>query len=295
MDKIQNCDCTEFMKKVINDGVQFDLSIVDPPYFRILKNEKWDNFKDYNTYITWCSEWIALLGNMMRYSGTVLLYGCTRNFNILCDLNRLFLQNGFYFVEEIVIDKGIKSIAGRISPNLKMCPPVSENILVYRKDAKPFVKELLKKKQKESGLLVKEIKTFLGMAQNGGGNWTKYCGDTEFPLLPTKEHWEKLKELFHIDIEYSCIEEVYNGIYGLTNVWSDIQFGKKYKRTDHPSEKPLELSKRCIEIFSRENDKVFIPFLGSGSEYLACKALNRDCYGCEKKSEYFFKYLSCIS
>ena len=285
---IENCDCIELLRNI---DMQFDLSIIDPPYFRILKNEKCDKFNTYSEYIKWCSEWIELIGKRMRYSGTVLLYGCTRNFDILSDLNSLFRKNGFYFVEEIVIDKGMKSIAGRISPKIKMLPPVSENILVYRKDAKPFVKELLLSKQKEKGLTVKEIKQYLGMAANGGGNWTKYCGNTEFPLLPTKEHWLKIQELFDIDLAYFDIEEVYNGILGLTNVWNDIDFNARKKRTKHPSEKPLMLSERCIEIFSRPQDIVFVPFLGSGSELLACKNLNRVCIGSELDKCYFENYI----
>jgi len=286
---ILNCDCIDLLK---NYGFKIDLSIIDPPYFRILKTEKWDRFENYSAYLSWCSEWIKLISEKTRYSGTVLLYGCSRNFDILSDLVRLFKENGFYFVEEIIIDKGIKSYAGRISSKIKMLPPVSENILVFRKDAKPFVKELLKRKQKELGVSVKEIKEVLGIAQNGGGNWMKYCGNTEFPLLLTEEHWLKLKELFKIDIDYSEIEEVYNGKIGLTNVWNDINFNFRSKRTKHPSEKPIELLKRLIEIFSREKDLVFVPFLGSGSELYACKELNRVCYGAEINQEYFNNYIT---
>ena len=90
---IKNCDCIELLG---NTDMQFDLSIIDPPYFRILKNEKWDKFNTYSEYIKWCSEWIELIGKRMRYSGTVLLYGCTRNFDILSDLNSLFRKNGFF-------------------------------------------------------------------------------------------------------------------------------------------------------------------------------------------------------
>lgn len=288
---ILNCDCIDLLK---NYDFKIDLSIIDPPYFRILKTEKWDRFKNYSEYLSWCTEWIKLISEKTRYSGTILLYGCSRNFDILSDLVRICKENGFYFVEEIVIDKGIKSYAGRISSKIKMLPPVSENILVFRKDAKPFVKEILREKQKEKKYSVGYIKEYLGMAKNGGGNWTKYCGDTEFPLLPTKEHWVKLQKLFEIDVDYSEIEEVYNGELGLTNVWNDINFNSHSKRTNHPSEKPLGLSKRIIRIFSRENDCVFIPFMGSGSELLACKDLNRICIGSEINSEYFKNFIEVL-
>ena len=258
INKIINARCEEYLKQ-INDS-SIDLIIADPPYFRILQ-EKWDRYKTIDDYLAWSDEYLKLCIDKIRLSGTLLLYGCSRSFSTLCELNRILVNNGMYFVEEIILDKGMKSVAGRISSKIKMYPTVSENILVYRKDAKPFVKQILKQKHSETNLSVKDIKLYLGMALNGGGNWTKYCGDTEFPLLPTEEHWLKICELFKINIQYKEIEEVYNGQFGLTNVWSDINF--YIKNRIHPSEKPLVLSERLVKTFSRESDLVYIPFAGS--------------------------------
>ena len=76
--------------------------------------------------------------------------------------------------------------------------------------------------------------------------------------------------------------------------WNDIDFNGRKKRTKHPSEKPLKLSERCIEIFSRPQDIVFVPFLGSGSELLACKNLNRVCIGSELDKCYFENYIKSL-
>ncbi len=243
-------DCYEYMKIIPDECI--DLIIADPPYFRVLKQEKWDRFNSFEEYILWSEKYLKQCVKKLRLSGTLLLYGCSVSLSTMCALNKILLDNGMYFVQEIILDKGIKSVAGRISNKIKMMPPVSENIFVYRKDAKPFVKSLLLGKQNEFGLTSKQIKEKLGMPLNGGGNWTKYCGNTEFPLLPTKEHWNKICELFQIEIPYSNIEETYNGIFGLTNVWSDIDFYIKDRK--HPSEKPVQLADRCVKVFSREND-----------------------------------------
>jgi len=281
INNIYNEDCISILSKFNDNSI--DLIIADPPYFRILQ-EKWDRFKTFDEYLDWSKKYLSLCVNKLRLSGTFLLYGCSRSFSTLCELNRILLDRGMYFVEEIVIDKGMKSVAGRVSNKIKMYPAVSENILVYRKDAKPFIKELLKQKQKENNIAVNEIKTYLGMALNGGGNWTKYCGNTEFPLLPTEEHWNKLCELLKISIQYKEIEEVYNGQFGLTNVWNDINF--YIKNRIHPSEKPLILSERLVKSFSRENDLVYVPFAGSGSEIEACIKNNRNYIATEINSEY---------
>lgn len=281
LNKIYNMDCIEYMKTLPNECV--DLIVADPPYFRIV-NEDWDKFKSEEEYLIWTKEYISLITEKLRYSGTLLIYGCTRNFNILCNINNMLTENGMYFVQEIILDKGIKSVAGRTSPNIKMLPPVTENILVYRKDAKPFVKNILKQKQKEAGLSTKEIKEKMGFPLNGGGNWTKYCGNTEFPLLPTEEHWNKIRNILNIDIEYNSIKEVYNPILGLTNVWSDINFYIKDRK--HTCQKPLSLSERLISIFSNEGDLVYIPFAGSGSEIISCINNNRDYIATETNKEY---------
>lgn len=282
LNKVYMMDCVEGINLISDNSI--DLVIIDPPYFRILKNEKWDRFNTYHDYISWSEKYLKLIIEKLRLSGTLLLYGCSRNFNILADLNRLLIDNGMYFVQEIIIDKGLKSVAGRTSDKIKMLPPVTENILVYRKDAKPFVKNLLKRKQKESGMTSKEIKVQLGFPVNGGGNWTKYCGNTEFPLLPTEEHWIKIQDILNIDVTYDSIREVYNSKMGLTNVWSDINFYIKNRK--HPSQKPIELADRCIEIFSNENDLVCIPFAGSGSECVSAKKLGRNFIAYELEEEY---------
>lgn len=275
-------DCLKVLDNLPDEKI--DLIICDPPYFRVLKQEKWDNFKTFDDYLKWSETFYEKCVQKLRLSGTLLLYGCSVSVSTMCSINEILVRFGMYFVEEIIIDKGIKSIAGRTSNKIKMLPPVSENIFVYRKDAKPFVKNLLRSKQNETKLSSKQIKEKLGMPLNGGGNWTKYCGDTEFPLLPTKECWGQICRLFNIEIDYSQIEETYNGIIGLTNVWDDISFNIKDRR--HPAEKPLKLADRCVNIFSRENDLVYIPFAGSGNDIISCIHNNRRWVASEISSEY---------
>lgn len=282
LNTINHTGCTEFMGEIESNSI--DLIIADPPYFRILKTEEWDRFKNFKEYMDWSRTYLLECIRILRLSGTLLLYGCSASMQAMCSLNQVLTDNGMYFVQEIIINKGIKSMAGRISDKMKMLPPVSENIFVFRKDAKPFVKGLLRQKQKEFGMTSRQIKEKLGMPVNGGGNWTKYCGNTEFPLLPTKEHWVKICRLFNIHIPYDSIQETYNSIFGLSNVWDDIEFYTKGRK--HPSEKPVALADRCIKIFSRENDIVFIPFAGSGNDIIACINNNRRWIATETEKKY---------
>ncbi len=49
----------------------------------------------------------------------------------------------------------------------------------------------------------------------------------------------------------------------------------------HPTQKPVNVLKTLIEIFTDEGDVVIDPVCGSGSTLRACRELNRDCYGFE--------------
>jgi site-specific DNA-methyltransferase (adenine-specific) len=55
----------------------------------------------------------------------------------------------------------------------------------------------------------------------------------------------------------------------------------------HPTQKPVQILERLIEIFTDENEVVIDPCAGSGSTLLAAKNLNRRAYGFEIKKDFF--------
>ena len=61
---------------------------------------------------------------------------------------------------------------------------------------------------------------------------------------------------------------------------------KEYPKI-HPTQKPVNLLKRLIEIFTDEGDVVIDPVAGSGSTLRACAELNRECYGFEIKKNFY--------
>jgi site-specific DNA-methyltransferase (adenine-specific) len=54
----------------------------------------------------------------------------------------------------------------------------------------------------------------------------------------------------------------------------------------HPTQKPLELFKRLINLGSKEGELVLDCFAGSGTTGIACKELNRSCIMIEQEEEY---------
>jgi len=57
----------------------------------------------------------------------------------------------------------------------------------------------------------------------------------------------------------------------------------------HPTQKPVELLKSLIEIFTDEGDVVIDPCAGSGSTLVAAERLNRKAYGFEIKKDFHAK------
>lgn len=75
----------------------------------------------------------------------------------------------------------------------------------------------------------------------------------------------------------------------LSNVWYDISpiipWGDE--KTAHPSQKPVELMERCIDIWTNEGDTILDFTMGSGTTGVACRNLYRNFIGIEKDPEWF--------
>ena len=71
-----------------------------------------------------------------------------------------------------------------------------------------------------------------------------------------------------------------------TVMWNGmIRVEKEYKR-QHPTKKPIRLFTQILDDFSKENDLICDPYLGSGTTAIACERLNRCWIGIEISKEY---------
>jgi len=71
-------------------------------------------------------------------------------------------------------------------------------------------------------------------------------------------------------------------------LWSGMMQGdmKNKEVRFHPTQKPLFVIKKIIDMFSEENDTILDPFLGSGTTAIACKNLHRNFIGIEISEKY---------
>lgn len=58
------------------------------------------------------------------------------------------------------------------------------------------------------------------------------------------------------------------------------------EKTEHPTQKPLELIRRLVLASSQPGDLVLDPFGGSGTTYVVCEQENRRWLGCEREESY---------
>lgn len=282
MNKVILGDCIDKLKDYKEN--QFDLTIADPPYFKVI-GEKWDyQWRTEDDYILWCQQWLKEVYRTLRYGGTFYLFGYFRTLSLLVPtLNKI----GFDLRQQIIIHKGMKAVAGRATKKYKMFPNVTESILFLTKKNINFSRGFLKNRQKILGISSKDINERLGVKSNGGGMWSIYTGKNVCEQFPTKELWLKLQDILEFDLAYEKIAQTFNPEQGITDVWNDIDFYKEKRY--HPTQKPLQLLERLIRASSNANDIVLDPFGGSGSTLFACNKLNRNCSIIEIDDNYITK------
>lgn len=290
LNKIYNEDCLDTMKKINSNSV--DLIIADPPYYKAI-DEDWDNqWETEEEYLEWTKQWFDECVRILKDTGSFYCYG---NYDILSKQKVLFFDKQLHFRQNITLNKGLKSIAGRTSDKLRMFPTASEHLLFYTKQHIDLVllnqRDYLFSEWKKSGLKISEIKKLCGFTGNQPYNWfsPKNNGKATWQL-PKKEHYKTLqstgfwqKPYDELRTEYESKRFTFNLPMGVTDVWD---FTPDKKRYGHKTQKPEDITDRIINASSNKDDLVYIPFAGSGSEVISCINNKRNYIASEINSEY---------
>ena len=286
LNKIYNIDCTEYMRTLPNECV--DLIIADPPYYKAV-NEKWDKqWKTEEDYLEWTKQWFNECVRILKSTGVFYCYG---NFDILSKQKVLIFDKQLNFRQNITLSKGLRAIAGRTSNKLRMFPTTSEYLLYYVKQDEFFetpFSRIMKQKMRELNLTQADISK-LELSKNGkptGWVHNKLKGIQ----IPTEEQWLKICKLFNIKNEYDTLVKqykneryIFNLPVGVTDVWD---FTPDKIRYGHKTQKPQDITDRIIKASSNENDLIYIPFAGSGSEIVSCIKNNRNYIATELNNDY---------
>jgi len=280
-----------------------DLIISDPPYYKAI-NEKWDKqWKTEEEYLNWCKLWFNECVRVLKDTGSFYCYG---NFDILSKQKVLIFDKQLNFRQNITLNKGLKSIAGRTSDKLRMFPTASEHLLFYVKVNlggnsffsdnalfKPIIDYLRKefKEASKNGYKTKHFRDWMGLNVNAGG--IRYFAENVW-IFPKEEHYTAFQKTGRFQKPYSEMIEWYEQIkrdvfftfnlpFATTDVWD---FTPDKVRYGHPTQKPQNICQRIIKASSNEGDNVLIPFAGSGSEIVACEELKRNWTAFEIEDSY---------
>lgn len=266
--------------------VQADLAILDPPYYEVV-DEDWDKeWKKIEEYLKWSDHWIEKVTNSTKLGSSLWVFGYSYQ---LARLLPKIENMGWKFKQQVVIDKGMQSAAGRVSDKLKSYPNVTEHLYFFFRDSRDYIRDILNEQRRERGMTPSEVNEYLGKATNGGGTWSTVAGENK-PLhrreFPTKSDWAKMQDIFDIP-KYEDVVFTFNLQHGITDVWDDIDF-YNFNR-DHPTQKPKELIERIIKTGTNDGETVIDPFAGSLITHECCFEMDRNFYGTEKEKEYFGK------
>lgn len=106
----------------------------------------------------------------------------------------------------------------------------------------------------------------------------KIVGATEYAIVLYRD---KLPKFNNVDVEGKN-RMIFN--------WFEWKRDNKNEYAKiHPTQKPINVLKKLIEIFTDEGDVVIDPVAGSASTLRACAELNRNCYGFEIKKDFYNK------
>ena len=245
--RLIHSDCVSYLKDY--EGKKFQSIIADPPYFKVLTDEIWDNcWASENEYLDWCLEWATLCVKHLADDGLFFIFGqLGKREHIWLHLCSMLVRN-FQFHDSIIWDRVVGYNDRRDS-----FTPQYENILVLRK-------------RKDSCVFFNKEAVRI-----------EYDEETIQRYLKDKRYQDKDKRESYLR----------KGKYARNIISIPSLKGSYKEKVGHPAQKPLALIKMLVLCSSREKDVVYDPFMGSGTTALACEILNRKWIGNELSKQYF--------
>jgi len=270
LNKIILGDALAELKKLPDESC--DVVIIDPPYN--IGKDFGNNIdkRELGEYVSWCKEWINECIRVMKPSGTMFIYG--------------FSEILAYLSVEIPINKRwlIWHYTNKNVASLNFWQRSHEAIICAWKDKPVFNRDEVREPYTEgflNGAAGKVRRGTLGRFSNGGKE-TVYNAH-EGGALPRDvikvpalaggagmiERWFLCK---------TC-DDVFEP--------RELKKHEKHEIIKHPTQKPLEISRKLISsAMPKKDGVVLVPFVGTGSECVAAKELGQSYIGFEINPDY---------
>ncbi|OCR90244.1 DNA-methyltransferase [Campylobacter fetus] len=279
---IYNGDSCEVIKGFEDNSMGF--IIYSPPFDalytfsnsdRDMSNSEKGEFMEHFQFLAYELKRVLKKGRMMavhcqNIATTISKDGVTGIRDFRGELIRLFCETGFIFHSEICINKSAAKIAmrnkthvllhGNLVKDACSCrQALADFIIVFRKDGD--------NEEPVSG----------GFEYYAGAD--KLSSDAKFDPSKgslnagSRKVWERYADPVWTDIDETKV--------------LNARGSKDTEDEKHISPLQLQVIERCIQIWTNENDTVFTPFLGIGSEVYQALKMGRKGVGIELKTSYF--------
>ena len=261
MNEIIHADCLNYMKTIKDNSI--DLIYLDPPFFTqrtqkgVLRNEKkvvefQDSWKDIEEYIYYIKVRLIEMKRILKDTGSIFLH-CdkTASHHLRVLLDNVFGINNFQ--SEIIWSYK------RWSNSKKGLLNSHQNIYFYSKSSKFKFNTI----------------------------YTDYSATTNIDqILQQRKRDENGKCVYKTDEDGNVITENEKKGVPLSDVW-EIPFlnPKAKERVGYPTQKPILLLEKIIQIATDEGDIVLDPFCGSGTTLVASELLNRKYIGIDSSED----------
>ena len=309
--------CGDAYKKIQKLSSQsVDLCYLDPPFFskRLFEvetkdgklnsfDDTWDN--DIEKYLNYMNKVLIECHRVLKKTGSLYLH-CDWHVShyLKVELDRIFGYDKFR--NEIIWRR--HNAHNDTKQGCKLFGRVHDIIFFYSKSKKyiwnpiyePYPEEYIQKNYKR--VEGKSGRRYALGDLSGPGGHSK--GNPKYEFLGVTRYWRysnvKMKKLYKEgriiqtkEGNVPVLKRYLDEMPGLTlqdvwcDVWSDIKSVQvtKNESVDYPTQKPIRLLERIIEVSTNEKDIVLDCMCGSGTTLIAAKNLNRKYIGIDKSYE----------
>jgi DNA modification methylase len=301
---IYNSDCMLVLPTLENESI--DLSIYSPPFAGLYNYSSSPNdFSNCESKEQFLEQYDFLVSEMSRITkpGRINAVHCTdvfdntsRLWDFPHEIIRIHEKHGFEYRNRITIWKEPLKVRMRTMVQSLMHKFIVEDATKCFTAMPDYVLIFTKKGENKTPVTHPcGLKKYFGSTPILSNMLTAYnnANDTGFNEAQLWDHLNK-KFMNHEDAKTNKLSHYIWQRYA-SSVWDDIRidnvlpFRDSREEDDEKHVHPLQLDviDRIVELYSNENEVVFTPFMGVGSEVYSPVSMNRKAIGIELKDSYF--------